>query len=127
MRYEDKTANPMYGKKHSRDTIERQRAQKIGEKNPMFGSTWTEVQRLRSGTRGKRLNLSHDQRKELKERAKHFGATTGLRPVRCVEDDAKFDSIQSAAKEYGVSKSTLCGHLRGLQKTCRGKHFEYMN
>lgn len=51
----------------------------------------------------------------------------GLRPVRCIEDCTEYESIKDAALHYGVSKSTLCGHLRGAQKTCCGKHFEYID
>lgn len=126
-RYCDKTANPMYGKKHSPSTIELQRAKKIGSNNPMYGTSWTPAQRERSGCRGMQLNISDDRRKELREHGRILGKTTGLKAVRCIEDDAEFPSIVDAATAYGVSKSTLCGHLTGRQRSCRGKHFEYIN
>ena len=44
-RYVDKTKNPMYGKRHSETTREKQSIKKRGENNPMFGSVWTETQR----------------------------------------------------------------------------------
>lgn len=126
-RYLDKAANPMYNKSHTEEAKEKQRQRKLGENNPMYGSKWTDTQKERSGTRGKKLNLSDEQRLILSERIRLIGKTTGLRPVHCIEDDTIFDSIKDAANTYGVSKSTLCGHLTGHQKTCRGKHFEYIS
>ena len=126
-RYKDKTANPMYGKKHTDSAIEKQSAKKIGSKNPMYGTKWTKTQREKSGCRGKHLNLSDERREELRSHGRKIGETVGLRAVRCIEDDISFSSIVEAANTYGVSKSTLCGHLTGHQKTCRGKHFEYIS
>lgn len=126
-RYSDKTANPMYGKKHSQSAINKQRVKKLGSNNPMYGTKWTDVQRANSGTRGKHLNLSDEQRKIMSDRMKVLGKTIGIKPVRCIEDDKIYESLTAAAKEYGVSGSTLCGHLRGAQHSCCGKHFEYVN
>lgn len=126
-RYLDKTANPMYGRKHSPEARKIQREKKIGPNNPMYGSTWSSTQYEKSGTRGKRLNLTDEQRLVIRERFSTIGKTVGLRPVRCVEDGEVYPSIMDAALKYGVSKSTLCGHLKGAQKTCRGRHFEYVD
>lgn len=126
-RYTDKTKNPMYGKKHSKEAREKQSAKKRGENNPMFGSVWTDAQRANSGTRGKHLNISDERRRVLAENAKRMGETVGLKPVRCIEDNSTFPSITSASKYYGVSVATLSGHLRGAQKSCCGKHFEYID
>ena len=124
-RYRDKTANPMYGKKHSKSALRKQSEKKLGDKNPMYGRKWTETQRAKCGTKGKKLNLSDEHREELRRRMKEIASTIRPRAVRCVEDDAIFPSITDAANTYGVSVSTLCGHLRGSQKSCRGKHFVY--
>ena len=126
-RYKDKTANPMYGRTHSQDTKMKQSIKKTGENNPMYGSHWTNTQRERSGTRGKHLDLTDEQRSALRERYRRIGKTTGLRRVRCIEDDVIFNSVTEAASTYGVKNSTLCGHLRGRQQTCCRKHFEYLN
>lgn len=124
-RYKDRTKNPMYGKERSSDTKKLMSALHSGENNPMYGSTWNEAQRSRSGTKGKKLHLSDDQRRVLSERCSAMGKITGRRSVRCVEDDLCFDSIVEAADYYGVTKGTLCGHLKGESKTCKGKHFTY--
>lgn len=126
-RYTDKTANPMYGKKHTVHALELQSKKKAGSNNPMYGTTWTDAQRERSGCRGMKLNISNEQREKLREHGRLIGKTVGLKPVRCIEDNADFPSLTDAAVAYGVSNSTLCGHLTGKQKSCRGKHFVYIN
>lgn len=125
-RYRDKTKNPMYGKKHSIESLEKMRNVKIGSNNPMYGSTWTEAQRLRCGTKGKKLNLSDEAREALRQRFKKIGMETGLKPVRCIEDGIMFNSITEAASHYGVATSTLSGHLSGRQHSSAGKHFEFV-
>lgn len=126
-RYKDKTKNPMYGKHQSVEMRKKLSESRKGELNPLYGSVWTDTQRLRCGTKGKKLNLSEDRRDELRNRARELGRTTGLRPVECIEDGVEFDSINSAAIAYGVTKSTLNGHLKGRQKSCAGKHFRYLD
>jgi len=125
-RYKDPANNPMYGKKHSVEAKKKQSECKTGENNPMFGKRWTENQRLRSGTKGKKLNLSEKQREDLSQRARIIGLTTGIKKVLCVEDNMCFKSLTEAAKFYGVAKSTLSGALHGYQNTCAGKHFEFV-
>ena len=44
-------ANPMYGKKHSEETKQKQCERKLGKNNPMYGSTWTETQRKKRASR----------------------------------------------------------------------------
>lgn len=125
-RYKDKTKNPMYGKHQSEDMKRKLSESRRGELNPMFGKRWNQNQMERSGTKGKKLNLSEEQRQVLRDRAKALGANNGLKPVRCIEDDMTFRSVVAAATAYGVTKSTLNGHLKGRQHSCAGKHFEYI-
>lgn len=93
----------------------------------MWGMTWTNAQRKRSGTRGMKLSLSAEQRSALAERARAIGKTAGLKAVRCVDDDAVFPSVTAAAERYDAAKSTLNGHLNGDKKTCARKHFEWFD
>lgn len=125
-RYKDKTKNPMYGRRHSKESIQKMSVAHTGTNNPMYGTKWTENQRMNSGVKGKKLNLSSERRNELKSHFKHIGETVGLKPVKCLEDSIVFQSVTLAAKKYGVKKSTLCGHLNGHQHTCAGKHFVYV-
>lgn len=125
-RYKDPTANPMYGKKHTDEAKKKQSECKKGKKNPMFGRKWTETQRLKCGTKGKKLNLSEEQREIQRERSRIIGLTTGLKKVLCVDDNIFFNSLTEAAKYYNVAVSTLSGALHGYQNTCAGKHFEFV-
>lgn len=125
-RYKDKTANPMYGKHHSKEALKKQSECKMGDKNPMYGRKWTERQREMCSTKGKKLNLSDGQREALREKAAKMGELR-KRKVLCVEDNKYFDSLTDAANYYGVSVSTLCGQITGRQHTCKGMHFEYVS
>ena len=126
-RYQDSSRNPMYGRKHSEESLKKMSAKKCGKNNPMFGRIWTGIQREKCGTRGKKLKLSDEQRQILSDRMRHIGETVGLKPIKCIEDDIKFKSITEASTYYNVAISTLSGHLKGRQKSCRGKHFEYID
>ncbi len=44
-----------------------------------------------------------------------------------IDTNEIYDSLTEAAKSIGVNKSTLCGHLNGKGKTCRGYHWAYVN
>lgn len=124
-RYKDPTNNPMFGKSHNESAIKKMKESKIGKNNPMYGRKWNKTQRERCGTKGKTLNLSFEQRQILSERMRDIGKTVGLKRVVCVEDGTIYDSVLDAAVAYNVTKSTMCGHLKGRQKTCAGKHFKY--
>lgn len=126
-RYTDKTKNPMYGRHHSEESKRKMRELKVGCLNPNYGTKWNETQRERCSNKGKKLNLTDERVAFLKENARAVGLSVGLKPVRCIEDERTFSSITAAAKEYGVSKATLNGQLKGRQKTCAGRHFEYIS
>lgn len=125
-RYQDKTSNPMYGKKHSSEARLKMSDCKKGESNPMYGRKWTEIQREKCGTKNKTLNLSDEQRANLVIKGKLLGEFR-KKKVFCIEDDLYFASATDASTFYGVDVSTLCGHINGRQKSCCGKHFVYIN
>lgn len=124
-RYMDKTKNPMYGRTHSEETKRIQRECKIGEKNPMYGSSWTDTQKRLCGTKGKKLNITDAQRRMASERMRELGKRQS-KAILCVEDNKVFQSATIASEYYGVDVSTLCGAANGKQKTCKGKHFQYI-
>lgn len=126
-RYKDRTSNPMYGKKHTAETKLKISQANSGQNNAMYGSKWTEKQRLLCGTKGKKLNLSDEQREALRQKCLATIAHAGTKKVYCVEDDCYYDSVTEAACHYGVAKSTLSGHLNGAQHSCAGKHFVFIN
>lgn len=47
------------------------------------------------------------------------------RRVICIETGEIFESVHAAATAINRSKITMSQHLRGLTKTCAGKHFKY--
>ena len=124
-RYKDPTKNPMYNKKHSDEAKRKQRECKLGAKNPMYGHHWNENQKKYCSTKGKKLNLTDQQREAIRERSRESGKRNA-KPILCVEDNKVFHSATEAAALYGVDVSTLCGAANGKQKTCRGKHFKYI-
>lgn len=125
-RYKDPTANPMYGRKHSIESIEKMRNAKVGTNNPQYGKTWNQNQRMRSGARGKKLHLSEERILELRNHAYKMGKSR-KKPVICIDDNLEFDSATDAAKYYNRDVSSMCACLRGEQRTCCGKRFAYMN
>lgn len=92
----------------------------------MYGRSWTETQKQKCGTNGKKLNLSEERRAEMSRRAVELGRSRA-RGVRCIEGGLTFASMTKAAEYYHVSPSTLCGQIKRYQKTCRGRHFEYVS
>lgn len=121
-RYKDKTKNPMYGKKHSAAAIKKMSEMKKGKKNLMYGKHWNENQRKNSGKHGWCYEITPERRRRFAENARERFS----KPVKCVETNEIFPSATSAAQKYGVTISTLSGHLKGRQHTCCGKHFVYI-
>lgn len=131
-RYKDKTKNPMYGKKHSQETLNKMSQCKIGEKNPMYGKKLSEESRRKISEYNKlhKDKITHtfteQERQKMSERMK-IQAQQWAKKIYCIEDNLYFDSITQAANYYNVAVSTLSGHLNKRQKVCKNKHFEYVN
>ena len=131
-RYKDPTKNPMYGKKHSEESLRKMREAKLGEKNPYYGKHLSEESKqkmretkIKNGTLGAHHIMTEEEREIAVERMRLLGKKRSKK-VRCIEDNLEFDSITIAADYYHVSMSTLNGHLKGRQHTCCNKHFEYI-
>lgn len=125
--YQDPTRNPMYGRKHTQEAIQKMSEKKQGSRNPMYGRHLTmEHKQKISSHKPKHVCLSAEQRAALSERGKTLW-TYIARPVYCIEDSISFPTLTAAAEHYGVSASTLQGHLAGRQHTCRQKHFTYLD
>lgn len=123
-RMANKTNNPMYGKKHSAESIKRMSELKMGKNNPMYGKKWTQEQYEKCYRGGFTYEWTPERRKVMSDRMLVTSEKWKKR-VKCVEDNLSFNSLTDAAKHYGVNVSTLCGHLKGYQHTCKGKHFIY--
>jgi predicted transcriptional regulator len=48
------------------------------------------------------------------------------RKVKCLDDGQTFPSITQAAEHYGLSPNSVSLHLRGVQRSAKGKRFEYV-
>jgi hypothetical protein len=46
--------------------------------------------------------------------------------VRCIDDGQTFPSLNSAARHYNLSPNSISLHLRGVQRSAKGKRFEYV-
>ena len=81
--YASGEAHYAYGTHRTEDTKRKISETKQGEKNPMFGSTWTD-----------------------KQRAAKVGVPSKKR-MPCVLEGIEYDSFTSAALAYGVGKATI--------------------
>lgn len=130
-RYKDKTKNPMYGKKHSADSLLKMSNKKKGCNNPSYGKKQSEetIEKRRKTCKERHVDYSHEWSDEEREAAsKRFKeyAKKWSKKVRCIEDELVFDTVTAAASFYNVDVSTMSGHLRGKQKSCAKKHFEFV-
>ncbi len=131
-RYKDPTKNPMYGKHHTEEAkraIGEKSKLRVGPINACYGKKFSPERLERMSEIAKSL-ISEDPEKyaahyrRLGELAR--GNKYQAKPIRRIEDGKVWESTVEAAAEIGVSKSTLCGHLRGYQHSCHGYHFEYV-
>ncbi len=53
--------------------------------------------------------------------------TRRYKPVRCIETNEVFRSIDAAAEYFGTYQSNISAQLRGYRKTARGHTFELVN
>ena len=131
-RYKDKTKNPMYGKKHSPESLKKMSESKKGNKNPMYGRSPSEEERKRISELYKktpekfRREFSKEEREKISERMK-IQSQQWAKAVYCIEDNLYFPSITKAAEYYNVGIASLSGQLNGRQHTCKGRHFEFVN
>lgn len=120
-RYKDKTKNPMYNKKHRKESLTKMSECKIGSKNPMYNTSWNEKQ-WNTKRKGWCYEWDEEKRKVAGERLKKLVS----KRVECIEDNLQFDTVSEASIFYKVAISTLSGHLHNYQKTCGGKHFKFI-
>ena len=58
--------------------------------------------------------------------ASERAAIVNSKPVRIVEDDLVFNSIVSCAQYLGVRPTSVWRHLKGIRKSIKGVHIEYV-
>jgi hypothetical protein len=78
-----------------------------------------------------RLNvLGYKHSEEVKKRIRESSieAAKKLRkPVKCLEDNMCFESIQAAANHYGVNYNTIGVLLKNKSKSRHGKSFAFVS
>lgn len=58
---------------------------------------------------------------------KHSSFWETKRAIRCIELEREWESIMEASKELKIGRTGICNQLSGLQRTCKGLHFEYVD
>lgn len=61
--------------------------------------------------------------KEKKENGYVRNNENYKKKVICIETGEIFNSLNEVNEKYNLT--TLCGHLKGKYKTCKGKHYQY--
>lgn len=120
--------NPMYGRKHSDNALEKMSSVKRGKLNPMYGKKLTaeHKEKIRKNCKGWVYEWTPERRHKAAVRSR-INAEKWTKQVLCIEDNIMFDSITTASKYYHVSKSTLSGHINGHQKSCANRHFKIID
>lgn len=102
----------------------------IGPKNKYVVSEETK-EKLRQANIGKKQSKETIEKRVKKLKAiikdkKEKGIYSNgyhKKPIYCVETGEQFNSLKEAKDKYNLN--TLCGHLKGRYKTCKGKHYKY--
>lgn len=122
------------GVKRSAETREKDRINKLGEKNPMYGVSPSEEirEKIRRANKGKRR--SPDTLERMREAQSHRSEETRRKmseanaerktPVLCVETGISYDGIRQAARETGLRVSGISNCIYGWSKTCGGFHWK---
>lgn len=109
---------------------EKQRIINTQLKKPAIGHIVTEATRekLRQCNLGKKQSKETIEKRKttIMEKKKNGYVQTNEghnKKVICIETGEIFQSLKEA--ENKCKLTTLCGHLKGKYKTCKGKHYEY--
>lgn len=114
---------------HSEETrkkISEHHADFSGENHPMWGKHHSEEtkEKIKQAHLGKKV--SEETKKKISEATK--GSNNPMaKSVLCIETGQIFSTAKEAAEFVGVDKSTLCKAARGVSKTCKGYHWEYIS
>lgn len=64
---------------------------------------------------------------EAKINAKGNLSNGNCKPVICLDDGTRYTSVTDAAESVGVNPVTMCNHLKGKARKCKGKRYCYLN
>lgn len=107
--------NPMYGKKHSQETLSKISAtlsdgRLAGENNPRYGQHW----------------VDSPETKIKKSIVTKGGNNPRAIRVKCLETGEAFDCIKFANEKYKIGKGLINKCCKGLLETAGGYHWEYV-
>ena len=139
--------NPMYGKHPSQETKNKMSKSRMGNQNAK-GKTWTLKQEYIENRRknmignknclGRKISEEHRARiiesnhtRKISDATKkkmsesHKGKTA--KKVKCVETGIVYNSITKASEAIHKSSSGIIACCKGVQKTCGGYHWKYVD
>jgi group I intron endonuclease len=100
--------HPMYGKKHSEETLK-----KLVESHKGYIMPEVQKEKIAQALKGKvRGSVSVEHKNKLKE-AKRYK----MKPIKCLETDKIYESISEAARQLNILKSDIQSALKRQGKT----------
>lgn len=94
-----------------------------GENNPMYGVSL-------SGNKNGMYEKHHSDETKKKIAQSKIGKThapTYFKRVRCVETGKIYNSQSEAAQEYGITQAAISLVCKGINKTAKKMHWEFVN
>lgn len=104
-----------WGKKHSKESKDKMSISQSGENNGMYGKTHNEYTKMKMSNSHKGKILSEETKRRISESKKGKNHPRS-KPVNT--PDGVFESINAAAKHFGVSKTTITrwvGKVEGFE------------
>jgi group I intron endonuclease len=108
---------------YSEEVLLKKSLQYTGDKNPMYGKTWTdsaknEMSKRVSGEGNPNFGKTHSDETKNKISLSNIGRSLGGKSklskiVLCLETGIFYDCIKDASYAYGINYSTLKRHLNG--------------
>lgn len=111
------------------ENLEEDKKQKIiknnltGPKKPYICSEETK-EKLRKINLGKKQSKETIEKRIAKLKGRKKDNSYRNKKIMCIETNEIFNSLKEAQDKYNLT--TLCGHLKGKYKTCKGNHYKYM-
>lgn len=110
----------------SKTEEEKQYIIKNNLKGPKVGHKVSEETRrkLRDAKTGQKQSEETIKKRVEKLKGRKRTNDYRMKPVICIETGETFKSLKEAVEKYNLS--TLCAHLKGRYKTCKGNHYRYL-
>lgn len=130
-RMKNKENNPMYGKKHSIEALEKMKNKKLGENNPMYGKHVSQEAKEKANDTKRKNNSFYrpvytEEDRLIKSILFKKVAEQFKKRVHNINEDLYFDSITECSNYYNIPIPTISDNCHGRSKTCRGMKFEFV-